>query len=232
MGIKEIVMLRRYFFVSLSFSMLVFFGCQKSEVPAGSADANTEISDLVEVNTAISGVDADEQKPEPESLVVRMETSMGDIVVELDEANSPVTVENFLGYVRDGFYDGTVFHRVIKGFMIQGVGFTDKMERKPTRRPIINEAANGLKNRRGTIAMARTSDPDSATSQFFINHGDNFQLDYAYGKSAGYAVFGKVVEGMEVVDRIASVKTVASNGEQSFPVERVVIRAVKVVKQK
>ncbi|MBC8481921.1 MAG: peptidyl-prolyl cis-trans isomerase [Planctomycetes bacterium] len=192
-------------------------------------DANIEISDSVDVNAAISDEDADEQRPEREGFVVKMETSMGDIVVELDKANAPVTVENFLGYVRDGFYDGTIFHRVIKGFMIQGGGFTEKMGRKAVRGPIVNEAANGLKNKRGTIAMARTPVPDSATSQFFINHGDNAQLDYVAGRSSGYAVFGKVVEGMDVVERIASVRTVVSNGERSFPVEQVVIRTVKVI---
>ena len=140
---------------------------------------------------------------------VKIDTNLGSIVVELHPEKAPKTVENFLQYVRDGFYDGTIFHRVIDGFMIQGGGFTPNFERKETRAPIINEADNGLKNTRGTIAMARTMDPHSATAQFFINVKDNPFLDHT-GKTPrgwGYAVFGKVVEGMDVVDRIRKVRT-------------------------
>ena len=135
-----------------------------------------------------------------QSNVVKLETSMGDIVIELDAQAAPVTVKNFLGYVEEGFFDGAIFHRVIPSFMIQGGGFTKEMVRKETRDPIINEANNGLKNERGTIAMARTSDPNSATAQFFINHGDSDFLNYVESGNPGYAVFGRTIEGMDVVD--------------------------------
>jgi len=140
---------------------------------------------------------------------VRMETSKGTITLELYPDKAPKTVENFLTYGDDGVYDGTIFHRVIKDFMIQGGGFTEDMQKKPTHDPILNEADNGLKNDRGTIAMARTGDPHSATAQFFINHKDNDFLNHT-GKNTrgwGYAVFGKVTDGMEVVDEIAAVPT-------------------------
>ena len=164
-----------------------------------------------------------------ESNIVKLETSMGDIVIKLDEQAAPVSVRNFLSYVEAGFYDGTIFHRVIPGFMIQGGGFTEQMARKETSDPIVNEAKNGLGNARGSIAMARTSDPDSATSQFFINHSDNEFLNYIDENRAGYAVFGKVTEGMDVVDAIAAVKTTTKNGMEDVPVETVTIQSVKVV---
>jgi cyclophilin family peptidyl-prolyl cis-trans isomerase len=166
-----------------------------------------------------------------QSNIVKLETNKGNIVIELDRQAAPVTVKNFLEYVEAGFYDGTIFHRVIPGFMIQGGGFTKDMQRKKTRSPIINEAKNGLSNKRGTIAMARTSDPNSATSQFFINHRDNTPLDYVAGGNPGYAVFGKVTEGMDVVDAIAAVKTTTRNGMDDVPVEPVVIQSAKVVPQ-
>ncbi len=140
---------------------------------------------------------------------VLMQTTAGNFVIELDRAKAPNTTDNFLGYVNDGFYQGVQFHRVIKGFMIQGGGFTADFQKKPTRPPVQNEADNGLKNLRGTVAMARTSDPHSATAQFFINHKDNSFLDHS-GKTPrgwGYTVFGKVVEGMDVVDKIADMST-------------------------
>ena len=164
-----------------------------------------------------------------QSNVVKLETSMGNIVIELNEQAAPVTVKNFLGYVEAGFYDGLIFHRVIPGFMIQGGGFTQKMGEKETKDPIINEAKNGLSNMRGSIAMARTSDPDSATAQFFINHRDNDFLNYVDDRSAGYAVFGKVTEGMDVVDAIASVETTTRNGMDDVPVKPVTIQSAKVV---
>ena len=179
---------------------------------------------------------AEEQKPiEPEPKgppTVKLETSMGNIVIELNDEKAPITVRNFLGYVNEGFYDGTIFHRVIRNFMIQGGGFNTNLAKKPTHEPIKNESSNGLKNDRGTIAMARTNDLDSATSQFFINHQDNAGLNYP--TRGGYAVFGKVVKGMDVVDAIAQVKTtekagMTMPGEQSFPVENVVIISAKVV---
>jgi cyclophilin family peptidyl-prolyl cis-trans isomerase len=143
---------------------------------------------------------------------VLLRTSEGDIVIELDRDKAPLSVDNFLGYVERGFYNGTIFHRSIKGFMVQGGGFTADYERKPTGAAIKNEADNGLHNTRGTVAMARTADPDSATAQFFINTVDNPHLDFHSRTETGwgYAVFGKVVEGMDVVDRIQEIPT--SNG--------------------
>ena len=151
---------------------------------------------------------------------VRLATSAGDIVVELDAAKAPKTVENFLSYVRARHYDGTVFHRVIDGFMIQGGGMDARLNEKPTRAPIRLEAGNGLSNVRGSIAMARTASPDSATAQFFINVVDNPRLD-SYG--GGYAVFGRVVEGLDVVDRIKAVPTQGGGMHQNVPVTPVTI---------
>lgn len=140
---------------------------------------------------------------------VTLATNLGDIVLELDPEHAPNTVENFLQYVRDGYFDGTIFHRVIPGFVIQGGGFTADFERKSTRSPIQNEAANGLKNVRGSISMARTNDPHSATSQFFISLVDNTMLDHTQpsGRGWGYAVFGNVIAGMDVVDQISQLET-------------------------
>ena len=159
-----------------------------------------------------------------------IETTMGTISLELDEAKAPATVKNFVEYANSGHYDGTIFHRVIDGFMIQGGGFTKSMDQKPTREPIRNEAMNGLKNKRGTIAMARTMVVDSATSQFFINLVDNAFLDFTNPtpQGFGYAVFGKVTDGMDVVDAIAKVKTGFSGPHQNVPEEPVVIRKVKI----
>ena len=162
---------------------------------------------------------------------VTLETTRGVFVLELTPRLAPRTVDNFLQYVQDGFYDGTLFHRVIKGFMIQGGGLNASLEGKPTRAPIANEADNGLKNRRGSIAMARTGDPHSATAQFFINTVDNPSLDFR-DKSVqgwGYCVFGRVVQGMEVVDAIEAVKTGRSAGRQDVPLEPVIIRRATVV---
>jgi|APCry1669189369_1035219.scaffolds.fasta_scaffold59901_1 cyclophilin family peptidyl-prolyl cis-trans isomerase len=140
---------------------------------------------------------------------VKLHTSLGDIVIQLNAEKAPVTTANFLGYVKDGFYDGTIFHRIIKNFMAQGGGFTEKWDQKTTKAPIENEADNGLLNNRGTIAMARTSDPQSATAQFFINYVDNGFLNFKSKtpQGYGYAVFGEVVEGMDVVDKMATVPT-------------------------
>ncbi|MHB0946793.1 MAG: peptidylprolyl isomerase [Sedimentisphaerales bacterium] len=154
---------------------------------------------------------------------VRIETTKGDIVVELNPEKAPISCKNFLQYVDEKYYDGLIFHRVIKDFMIQGGGMNAQMRQKATQPPIVNEAKNGLKNDRGTIAMARTSDPDSATSQFFINHADNDFLNFG-ARDAGYAVFGKVVEGMDVVDKIANVKTKAGD----VPSETITINSVTV----
>lgn len=159
-----------------------------------------------------------------------IETGMGTITLALNEEKSPATVANFAQYAKDGHYDGTIFHRVIDGFMIQGGGFTKEMNQKPTREPIRNEAMNGLKNKRGTIAMARTMVVDSATSQFFINLVDNDFLDFTAPtpQGFGYAVFGEVVDGMEVVDAIGKVKTGFAGPHQNVPETPVVIRKITV----
>lgn len=163
--------------------------------------------------------------------MVKLHTSKGVITLELDTEKAPVTVENFLQYVRDGFYDGTIFHRVIDGFMIQGGGFEPGMSQKPTRAPIKNEAANGLKNDVYTIAMARTSNPDSATAQFFINVGNNSFLNFTAPtpQGYGYAVFGKVTEGKEVVDAIKKTRTGSRAGHQDVPMEDIVITKAEIV---
>jgi peptidyl-prolyl cis-trans isomerase A (cyclophilin A) len=161
---------------------------------------------------------------------VKLVTSMGDITLELDAAKAPITVENFLSYVKAGHYSDTVFHRVIDGFMIQGGGMDVKLSEKPTRAPIKLESQNGLRNLRGTIAMARTSVPDSATSQFFINVVDNARLDYPSFDGHGYAVFGRVVAGMEVVDKIKAVATGNQGPHQNVPTTPVVIRSATLVK--
>ncbi|HWP98844.1 MAG TPA: peptidylprolyl isomerase [Vicinamibacterales bacterium] len=186
------------------------------------------LSPFAALLAAVSGLAA-VQAPAAKNPVVVIETSLGDITVELDRARAPVTVENFLAYARAGFYDGTIFHRVIKGFMIQGGGLTPDMQRKPTKPPIENEAGNGLSNTRGTIAMARTADPHSATSQFFINTADNVRLDRGREGTGGYAVFGRVTAGMDVVDKIESVPTTDRAGHQNVPVEPVVIKRVRIV---
>lgn len=161
--------------------------------------------------------------------VVTMETSLGNIKIELFEKEAPISVKNFLSYVKSGFYSGTIFHRVINGFMIQGGGFTTDLKQKATNSPIKNEAANGLKNDRGTIAMARTGAPDSATAQFFINVNNNDGLNRPSPDGFGYAVFGRVIEGMDVVDRIKSVKTV-TRGFPDVPEQHIVIKSIKTAK--
>lgn len=161
---------------------------------------------------------------------VELDTTADKIVLELDAEKAPITTENFLKYVDAGYYDNLIFHRVISGFMIQGGGLDDQMRDKKEgqRAPIKNESGNGLSNKRGTIAMARTNDPNSATSQFFINHADNPNLDNFGG---GYAVFGKVVEGMDVVDEIAGAKTTSKSGHQDVPVKPIYIKSAKRVQK-
>jgi len=163
--------------------------------------------------------------------MVVLKTNHGDIKLDLDTENAPATVANFLQYVRDGHYDNTVFHRVIDGFMVQGGGMEPGMKQKPTRAPVANEATNGLKNRKYTVAMARTSEPHSATAQFFINVADNDFLDFKAPNANGwgYCVFGKVVEGQDVVDRIRAVPTATSGGHQNVPKEDVVIQKAEEV---
>ncbi|KGQ70404.1 peptidylprolyl isomerase [Chelonobacter oris] len=168
--------------------------------------------------------------------MVTLHTNFGDIKIALNTEKAPITSENFLNYCKKGFYDNTIFHRVIDGFMIQGGGMESGMKEKATDKPIQNEAGNGLSNKKGTIAMARTSDPHSATAQFFINVADNNFLDYRgkemYGREVvqewGYAVFGEVVEGMDVVDKIRQIKTGNAGFHQDVPKEEVVIQSVTV----
>jgi peptidyl-prolyl cis-trans isomerase A (cyclophilin A) len=167
-----------------------------------------------------AGAQSDDKHP-----AVVIDTSMGEITVQLDAEKAPITTKNFLDYVDEKYYDGTIFHRVIPRFMIQGGGFDEQLsqKRQGLRAPIRNESGNGLTNMKGTIAMARTPDPNSATSQFFINHKDNAFLD----QGAGYAVFGKVTDGMDVVDKIANVQTAIRRGMENVPVETVVIKSIR-----
>lgn len=166
-----------------------------------------------------------------EATRVVMKTSLGEIHLELYPDQAPATVENFLEYANSGFYDGTIFHRVISNFMIQGGGFTSDMQKKGTRDPIPNESNNGLSNRRGTIAMARLPQPHSATAQFFINVQNNMNLDYKGGNEWGYAVFGKVTEGLDVVDDIRYVQTTNKPPFSDVPVEPVIIEQVRIVEE-
>lgn len=221
-------MMSRSWYCGLLMVAILVFGCEKEtpEVPAEQEQAQLE-QEMVPAEQ--EQVQLERNIVDVQRKLVKLETSMGDIVIEPNEQAAPVTVENFLEYVEAGFYDGTIFHRVIHGFMIQGGGLTSDMARKETRAPIKNEASNGLKNVRGTIVMARTSDPDSATCQFFINHRDNAPLNYIENAEPGYAVFGKVVEGMDVVDAIAMVKTTSKMGMDDVPVEPVVIKSATVV---
>lgn len=160
--------------------------------------------------------------------MITLKTSLGDIVLELDHDKAPKSAENFVQYVRDGHFDGTIFHRVISNFMIQGGGFTPDMNQKPTRDPIENEAKNGLSNKTGTIAMARTTDPHSATAQFFINVKDNDFLDHPGQDGWGYCVFGKVSQGMDVVEQIKGVETTNRAGHSDVPEEPIVIEKAEV----
>jgi len=197
-------------------------------VPAMLVTAACKQKDNSAQNAAQSTPAGDTSETQGGNPVVIISTSKGDIKVELFKNEAPVTVENFLSYVNDGFYDGTIFHRVIPNFMVQGGGFTPDFAQKPTKAPIKNEANNGLKNDRGTLAMARTQVVDSATSQFFINVVNNDFLNNG-ARDFGYAVFGKVVDGMDVVDAIAAVPTSNKGMHGDVPTEDVVIESVKVV---
>jgi cyclophilin family peptidyl-prolyl cis-trans isomerase len=158
--------------------------------------------------------------------MIRFETTLGNFTVELFDDKAPVSAENFLKYVDEGFFDGTVFHRIVPGFVIQGGGFTEDMTQKKNHSPIKNEADNGVKNTRGTLSMARTNDINSATSQFFVNLKDNDFLDHTRG-NFGYAVFGKVTEGMDVIDKIAAVKTGRRRGFEDVPLDSVIMTSVR-----
>jgi cyclophilin family peptidyl-prolyl cis-trans isomerase len=210
-------MLKDIFVVLIVTTVCFFIGCDKQSQENKQSSAKESENKMTKQNS------------ESKSIVtkVRISTSKGDIVVELDKEKAPVTCDNFLRYVQDKFYDGTIFHRVINGFMIQGGGMTENMMPKAVRPAIINEAKNGLKNDRGTIAMARTNNPNSATSQFFINHVNNNPLNYGV-RDAGYAVFGKVVSGMEVVDKIAQEPT----RPDDVPIETIIIKSIRVEVEK
>lgn len=225
-------MIRRFVLVLLTVPFLIIIA---AAVPLGAeigAYGDRQIAVAEEPNLAVSGKVERSDKMDAKPKRVKLETTLGDIVIELDDKAAPVTVKNFLRYVEEGFFDGTIFHRVIEKFMIQGGGFTADMARKKTHPPIVNEAGNGLKNNRGTIAMARTPQPNSATSQFFINHKDNPNLNYVDARRPGYAVFGKVVEGMETVDKIAVVKTTKKGPHANVPIEPIVIKSAKVISDK
>lgn len=188
-----------------------------------SGNANKTADKKVEIKKEDS---KNKQAKNEKTVKVKLETSMGNIILELDKAKAKKTVENFISYVKDGHYDGTIFHRVIDGFMIQGGGFDKNMKQKPTKSPIKNEADNGLRNEDMSLAMARTNDPHSATAQFFINVNDNSFLNHTDKSTRGwgYAVFGKVIEGKDVVKKIKAVKTGAKNGMRDVPLEVISIK--------
>ncbi|TXK93091.1 peptidylprolyl isomerase [Methylococcaceae bacterium CS1] len=162
---------------------------------------------------------------------VKLQTTLGDIIIELDSQKAPITVSNFLKYIDNGFYNGTIFHRIIPGFMAQGGGFDINLQKKQTLAPIKNESNNGLKNDRATISMARTSNPDSATAQFFINYEDNNSLNYPVQRGSGYAVFGKVVEGMDIVDQMEKSPTGSRSGLRNVPKTNIVIEKALLLPQ-
>jgi len=238
---KEGPMKTSLFWIGAVFGIIGIVGCNEKDKVKTDPAVEELVQEVVPAKepaaepsmpAAVSGTADQEKKEEqPAYPKVKMITSMGVIVLELYPDKAPVTVENFLKYVDDGFYNGTIFHRVIRRFMIQGGGFTAQMVQKPTRSPIVNECGPQLRNLRGTIAMARTSQPNSATSQFFINQVDNPFLDFDGPNKPGYAVFGRVIDGMDVVDRIATVATTRlPNGMADVPVEPVVIERVERVR--
>lgn len=227
-------------FLLLSALAACFTGCQSNTI-VSDMDASEGVApqmQTMETNTVAdatqqeSSVAADEpQEQERNTVMILMKTSKGDIKIELDPEKAPKTVENFLSYVEAGHYNGTIFHRVMNGFMIQGGGFDADMKQKPAPRTVENEASNGLKNVVGSIAMARTPDPHSASAQFFINVSDNAFLDYPGQDGWGYCVFGQVVEGMDVVDEIKAVPTGNSGFHQNVPTTPVMINEVSVMQE-
>lgn len=205
---------------------LVITACTAQEAPQDNNNYGTQIDSVNnEGSTNQDTNDNGDNMASDSNEIAVIETNLGTIEVALDRKNAPITVENFVEYVNDDFYNGTIFHRVIKGFMVQGGGFTPDGSQKPTNAPIKLESNNGLKNKRGTIAMARTMVKDSATSQFFISTVDNDFLDYT-SSNPGYAVFGKVVSGMDVVDKIESVKTTSKGPFDDWPASDVVITKI------
>jgi len=207
--------------IVLFFVGLFLLGCISQD------ENNTTMNESENIN--VNDTNIDNESVIMRNKVIVIETSMGNIEVELEMDKAPITTDNFMNYVESGFYEGTIFHRVIPNFMVQGGGFSPNGSQKSTLKPIKLESQNGLKNLRGTIAMARTNVPDSATSQFFINTKDNSFLDYAPG-NPGYAVFGKVVKGMDVVDAIEKIKTTTKGYYEDWPVEDIIIKKVYVKK--
>lgn len=206
---------------------IFYLGCKQNSEEGKEGSVSDQKRDEQNEIGQEDAVDKIEKENGGNPMIV-LSTSMGDIKIELYKDKAPITVENFLGYVNDKFYDGTIFHRVLPGFIIQGGGFTSDMNQKPAKPPIKNEADNGLRNERGTIAMARANVVDSATSQFFINQVDNDFLNNGY-RDFGYAVFGKVVEGMDVVDKISAVKTGSKGMHRDVPLEEVIVESVQIV---
>lgn len=211
-----------YVFIIISIVLLIGI-ISESTARDSKEDTSLDISITDEIQEEV------DLQEEVDVVTVLMQTTQGNITLELDRANAPITVENFISYVEDNFYSGTVFHRVIDGFMIQGGGFTEDQVQKETKTPIMLESYNGLSNTRGTIAMARTNVPNSATSQFFINVVDNTFLDFQSASQPGYAVFGEVTQGMEVVDQIRLAQTTTKGPHQNWPVEDIVITSVTIL---
>ena len=214
----------------LGLTLISFLGCNEGNTieKKDTTPTETAVEPETTSTTELPKMDTNQKPAQPADPRVKLQTTLGAIVIELNPKAAPVTVENFLRYVNEGYYDGLIFHRVMSGFMIQGGGMTADMQQKMTNPPIINEAANGLKNDRATISMARTADPDSATSQFFINVVDNEPLNYS-SNPPGYTVFGKVAEGMDIVDNIAAVETTTVEPYKNVPVVPVVIQKAAVV---
>jgi peptidyl-prolyl cis-trans isomerase A (cyclophilin A) len=203
-------------------------GTKKEEAKSESKTVTkTETKTAEKTNSEVDSKKESGDKKVSANPVVIMETSLGNVEIELNAEKAPISVENFLKYVNDGFYTNTIFHRVISTFMIQGGGFDEKMSQKTTRAQIKNEAANGLKNDKGTVAMARTNVVDSATAQFFINVKDNDFLNHSGPNNYGYAVFGKVISGMDIVEKIKAVPTTFKGGMEDVPVTPVVIKSIK-----
>lgn len=220
-------MFGKFFICGLMLAFVLVNGCNED---ANQIPTEQQVISQEELAPAEQELVPVERETVEEKRMVKLQTSMGDIVIELNPEKAPLAVKNFLEYVESGFYDGTIFHRVMSGFMIQAGGMNEQLQSKQTNPPIQNEASNGLKNDRGTIAMGQLpGNPDSATTHFFINHVDNDLLNYVQFSNPGYAVFGKVTEGMDVVDAIASVKTTTKGIHENVPVEPVIIESARVI---
>ena len=222
------LMIRKMMLLIMVPLFIICWGCKQNGEVEKEAIEKDQMQDERVENGQKNAAEKVEEATNGGNPMVILSTSKGDIKIELYKDKAPITVENFLSYANDKFYDGTIFHRVIPGFMIQGGGFTTDMSQKPTKAPIKNEADNGLRNDRGTITMARTNIIDSATSQFFINQVNNDSLNHG-DRDFGYAVFGRVVEGMDVVDKISAVKTGSKGMHRDVPEETVLVESVKIV---